>query len=394
RFTFGAGAAAYHVIRNRAGTWEPVGDGFDMPVFALASYDDGGGPAIYAGGDFLKSGDGDVTGVGKWNGSAWEPVGGGVPGGEHQGVRDLAVHDDGAGPALYATGFFTQAGGVFVNRVARWDGSTWSPLGRGLDNVGFALTSHDDGAGPKLYVGGEFVRAGGLAGVDANHIACWDGAAWSALGGGANDRVFSLGSFQDAGGRHLLAGGEFTVIGGKALTGAARWDGSAWHDLGGGLVTGPFKSGAAAFQPLEIDGKAMVAVGGSFDQAGTVAANSIALWSSTEGWRALGDGVRRDMETGLVSAIELVDSGPEPVLWAGGFFSLAGGVGSSNVAEWTHACDCVADCDGNGVLDFFDFLCFQNLFGAGDLRADCDGNGILDFFDFLCFQNEFAKGCP
>ena len=26
--------------------------------------------------------------------------------------------------------------------------------------------------------------------------------------------------------------------------------------------------------------------------------------------------------------------------------------------------------------------------------ADCDGNGALDFFDFLCFQNEFAAGCP
>ncbi|MFG0286352.1 MAG: hypothetical protein ACF8R7_18210 [Phycisphaerales bacterium JB039] len=26
--------------------------------------------------------------------------------------------------------------------------------------------------------------------------------------------------------------------------------------------------------------------------------------------------------------------------------------------------------------------------------ADCDGNGVLDFFDFLCFQNAFATGCP
>jgi hypothetical protein len=55
---------------------------------------------------------------------------------------------------------------------------------------------------------------------------------------------------------------------------------------------------------------------------------------------------------------------------------------------------CKADCDGSGVLDFFDFLCFQNLFGAGDPLADCDGSGVLDFFDFLCFQNEFGAGCP
>jgi hypothetical protein len=55
---------------------------------------------------------------------------------------------------------------------------------------------------------------------------------------------------------------------------------------------------------------------------------------------------------------------------------------------------CYADCDGNGVLDFFDFLCFQNLFLAADPRGDCDRNGVFDFFDFLCFQNAFLVGCP
>lgn len=55
---------------------------------------------------------------------------------------------------------------------------------------------------------------------------------------------------------------------------------------------------------------------------------------------------------------------------------------------------CYADCDGSGVLDFWDFLCFQNQFAAGDPGADCDGSGVLDLFDVLCFQNEFAAGCP
>ncbi|MFG0285972.1 MAG: S8 family serine peptidase [Phycisphaerales bacterium JB039] len=59
-------------------------------------------------------------------------------------------------------------------------------------------------------------------------------------------------------------------------------------------------------------------------------------------------------------------------------------------------CDvgCYADCDESGALDFFDFLCFKNAFGSGDLYADCDGTGTLDFFDFLCFQNAFGAGCP
>ena len=55
---------------------------------------------------------------------------------------------------------------------------------------------------------------------------------------------------------------------------------------------------------------------------------------------------------------------------------------------------CRADLTGDGSLDFFDFLAFQNLFAAGDPRADFTGDGVLDFFDFLAFQNEFAAGCP
>jgi hypothetical protein len=55
---------------------------------------------------------------------------------------------------------------------------------------------------------------------------------------------------------------------------------------------------------------------------------------------------------------------------------------------------CYADCDGNGGLDIFDFLCFQDAFVAGDPYADCDGNNTLDVFDFLCFQDAFVTGCP
>ncbi len=62
---------------------------------------------------------------------------------------------------------------------------------------------------------------------------------------------------------------------------------------------------------------------------------------------------------------------------------------------------CYADCDqstGAGVLDIFDFLCFQNSFVNGEPYAcDCDtttGNGVCDIFDFLCFQDAFVAGCP
>jgi hypothetical protein len=67
----------------------------------------------------------------------------------------------------------------------------------------------------------------------------------------------------------------------------------------------------------------------------------------------------------------------------------------------TTSANCYPDCDsstGRGVLDIFDFLCFQNRYSSGTPYAcDCDtqtGGGVCDIFDFLCFQNEFAAGCP
>lgn len=54
---------------------------------------------------------------------------------------------------------------------------------------------------------------------------------------------------------------------------------------------------------------------------------------------------------------------------------------------------CLADIDGSGALDFFDFLEFQSLFDTGDVRGDFDRDGALTMFDFLAFFNAFDAGC-
>lgn len=112
-------------------------------------------------------------------------------------VEDLTVFDDGGGPALYAGGTFTNAGGVAANHVAKWDGSSWSALGSGMDDDVHALTVFDDRGGPALYAGGGFITAGG---VSANGIARWNGSSWSGLGSRMDDDVYALTVFDDGGG--------------------------------------------------------------------------------------------------------------------------------------------------------------------------------------------------
>src|SRR5688572_30084235 len=120
-------------------------------VLALAVFDDGGGAALYAGGAFTSAGGVPVGRPARWNGVSWSSVGGGVSGVSPV-VFVLATLDDGSGSSLYAGGQFNAAGGVPASRIARWDGASWSALGGGMTGtVVHALAVHDDGSGRALY---------------------------------------------------------------------------------------------------------------------------------------------------------------------------------------------------------------------------------------------------
>ena len=50
-----------------------------------------------------------------------------------------------------------------------------------------------------------------------------------------------------------------------------------------------------------------------------------------------------------------------------------------------------SDFDGNGVIDFADFLRFVRAFGSSESKYDLNGNGTVDFPDFLMFVQVFGK---
>src|SRR5262249_35754857 len=157
-------------------------------------------------------------------------------------VRAMITWDpDGDGPLgreLLAAGYFTTAGGVTVNRVARWDGSAWRAFGAGIDDGRIhALAAWDpDGPGPaglEIVAGGACNRAGG---VFVNGIARWDGSVWQALGSGVVGYVDALTTWDPDGDgpldTQLIAGGFFNFAGNVPAANIARWDGSTWHSLG------------------------------------------------------------------------------------------------------------------------------------------------------------------
>ncbi len=148
--------------------------------------------------------------VAKWDGSSWSALGGGMD----NPVNALAVDGNGN---VYAGGSFSTAGGNPASNVAKWDGSSWSALGSGTN--GFVNAPAFDGSG-NLYAGGFFSTAGGVA---ANNVAKWDGSSWSALGSGTNGFV-NVNALAFDGSGNLYAGGEFTIAGAKPSSRIARWD--------------------------------------------------------------------------------------------------------------------------------------------------------------------------
>lgn len=204
-------------------------------AYALAIHDDGSGPKLFVGGNFTKAGTVAANRIARWDGAAWSALGSGFTYQYGDSVSNIAVFalasfDDGSGKKLYAGGRFARAGGVPASGVARWNGSGWTALGSGTNNEVQALTVHDDGSGPMLYVGGAQQNAGG---INTGNLSRWNGTSWSPVGNFPRDAfdvwtasslsaIFVLKQIDLGEGPSLLVGGWCdTAPGGDAFL--ARW---------------------------------------------------------------------------------------------------------------------------------------------------------------------------
>ena len=361
------------VTSNRIGKWNGLswfdvqGAGVSADVSSLQVFDDGTGAALYAGGNFALAGNSPAHRVGRFDGLTWSALGVGV----NADVAAFEVFNDGAGDALYAAGAFSTAGGIPASKIAKWDGAGWSALGAGFNGDVHALSVFDDGTGASLYSGGDFTMTGSLA---ANHIAKWDGQAWTAVGAGLDDSVFSLRVFDDGTGPALYAGGVFTVAGSVPANMIARWDGVAWSAVTNGavpLAAPPEVVQAPAVLTLEVfddgAGEALYA-GGSFTVIDNVVARRMARWDGAN-WTPLGNGM-----SDPVRSLAVFDDAFGPALYAGGDFATAGTAVAAHVAKWSAGAWSAVDAGTNGpvkaMLAMFDpAVDAESLFAGGSFTS-------------------------
>lgn len=276
QFNTADGVSALRVAKWDGSTWATLGDGFNGIVYDIAVFDDGSGPALYATGGFTMSGSTPVNRIAKWDGTSWSPLGSGLGTFAAADGRALAVFDDGDGPKLYVGGNFVAAGGLSGNNnLTRWNGSAWETLpGTMPNNAVETLKVFDDGSGPTLYVGGNFTNAGG---VGAAYIARFNGTSWATVGAGVNNIVRALEVFDDGDGPQLYVGGNFTIVGGVPTNRLARWNGSTWSKVGNGEPSGQVWS----FLPVTNDpwlGRPVLYVGGGFLHISGTTVRGISRW--------------------------------------------------------------------------------------------------------------------
>lgn len=214
------------------GVW---GNGIGLPqgasefIAALADWDDGSGRAIYACGRFTSVDGQPATNVARYDvaSGAWERFGQTlVPDSAFNNMTSWAVFDDGTGPALYVGGQQFRINGVGQKfNVARWDGTNWTGVGAGQTISGRVtdLAVWDDGSGPALYMCG-------TATYEVNYFAKLVAGQWvPVLDGGVNnpavDGGFASGFGLLAWDDQLIVGGNFTQVGGfDPVTGAGTGD--------------------------------------------------------------------------------------------------------------------------------------------------------------------------
>jgi trimeric autotransporter adhesin len=294
--------------------WSTMGGGFDGGVTSLAV--DGAG--LYAAGGFRHAGNVGLPGIAHWDGTRWNAVGS-----DTVWIGTMAA----SGGQVVASGHFAHAGAIFVG-LALWNGAQWTPMLDGLDGgPALALTVHQ----------GRFVAAGLISQGGDRVIARWETDQWRVLGRtNPGGEVGALCSYRG----DLIAGGSFTAIDGVEATHIARWDGTAWHPLGPGLGHATEAGDVVAVLAA---GETELYAAGDYDNSGDLPISGVAAWDGSS-WRALGGGPSGDLVAlgiydGRVTACGRIGASPlvwqdQVQRWNGTSWEELGGVFQGIREEW------------------------------------------------------------
>lgn len=326
------------VARNQAGNWQGLAGPSAPKIHAVERLQNGD---VVVGGEFASIGGVAAANIARWNGTTYVPLGLGVDGP----VTGLGLRHDGT---LLVGGDFGAAGGAPALRIASWNGFAWSTLGAGLDvaTIRYAQTTSGDI----------------LALATLPTLRKFDGQTWTTLSGPLGNtsdlvtmpdgRVIAIGAFIDLGqisplaSAYLYSNGSFTRLLESNNTAGLAATVSPSGDL---VIAG---SANNAQQIFTLTGQGPQTIG-TWPYDGSTRAvqflpngDLLAAGVLTAVGSANGAGVARfdgtnwfelagGLQSGTVTDLAFSDHGE---LFAAGGFSIAGGHVSANIARATTNC--------------------------------------------------------
>lgn len=339
------------IARWNGSAWSGLGNGISKTVYALLAMPNG--DIVAGGAEFIVGVAPDqAMCVGRWNGTTWTglhlPGTYGLQGGTVNALALLPNGDIVAGGGFQYADHFTD-----VKGLARWNGSSWSLFGNGLNSTVNSMV---------VTPTGDLI----IAGTGSTRVARWDGSTWFSYPGNSwyiideialtpSGDLFAVGyvgAYPNQRGRaaiwngsqwtniaeathrispisgamtsitvmpdgNIFTGGNFRIVNGKGADSAAIWNNSSWFALGTG-------ANDEILTTLTLPNGDVIA-GGHFLTIGNIAANYIARWNGIS-WSPIGSGTNAP-----VYALALLPNGD---VVAGGDFTTAGAQSVNRIAKW------------------------------------------------------------
>ena len=296
-----------------------VGPGYYDATYTSVIYNG----ELYAGGYFTTAGGINANNIAKWNGTGWSQLSNGINGGVHS----LCVYNG----ELYAAGSFTSAGNISAKDIAKWNGTTWTNVGY-LESYSINTLAVYNG---ELYAAGFFIFPNFPEGVA---IAKWNGNNWTPVGPETPSYYVAIECMEVYNGE-LYAAGSYYSIGGGGVAEFYRvlkWDGFTWSIVLTMQASYTLDGALGSIMAMKVyNGELYIA--GQFSGVDTIWAPQIAKWNGNN-WSAVGSGINfESFSYGFdgsyytyVRSLQVYNG----ALYAAGFFNHCDTIITRSIAKW------------------------------------------------------------
>ena len=322
------------MILSATGSWSQIGSSSSYgAIYAIAMHPTTGD--IYLGGDFVLCGGVSVNCIAKWNGTSFSAVTGGGSNGVNGPIRAMVFDASGN---LYVGGSFTKLsdGATIASGIAMWNGTAWSALlantKTGVNNAVYALML----LGSTLYVGGSFTKLDDGVTTASGMASYTSAGGWSNVYDNANNIYGVNGTVRalayDSVNNYIHIGGSFTKL--DNSTGNPYY---AYINLSSGnpRYSSPSNTVNGNIYAMSFVSGVGIYVGGAFTQFASTSAKRIALLSLSGIWSAVVGGSINGVDNDIVSLTYDISNS---TLYVGGFFAgLSDGTKSWYFAQYKNS---------------------------------------------------------